>query len=162
MLTPCPFTATTMGTGFKDHPTGNTLVLMKRFRYANESGFESQLGIRALGADMLGGQPGFEKDTPPDQQEFWGSHIRTGRLELWGKAGKVFQDRPYSSVGLQFSGVLHGLDTQFGLRNYEGRQQSLYTNLIYQSILGSTDHQYRAGISLQADHYKEILLPRRI
>ena len=156
-----PFYSDHNGDGFKDHPTGNTLVFMKRLRYANESGFESQLGIRALGSDMLGGQPGFERTMPPDQQEFWGSHMRTGRLELWGKAGKVFQDRPYSSVGLQFSGVLHGLDTQFGMRNYEGRQQSLYTNLIYQSILGSTDHQYRAGLSLQADNYKEVLLLNR-
>jgi len=41
------------------------------------------------------------------------------------------------------------------LKDYLADQESLYSNLIYQSILGNTNHQYRTGVSFQADSYEE-------
>jgi outer membrane receptor for ferrienterochelin and colicin len=43
----------------------------------------------------------------------------------------------------------------FGLTNYNAKQQSFYTNLIYQSIINSTIHKFRTGLSFQYDKYKE-------
>jgi len=136
------------GDGFMDHPSGSTLIAQKRFKFTSEKGFESQLGIKALGSDLHGGQlsPGS-----------WESRNSIRRLEAWAKAGKVFRGRPYSSIGFQLSGVLHGQEASFGLRNYEAQQHSLYANLIYQSILGSTNHQYRTGLSFQYDRTDENL-----
>jgi outer membrane receptor for ferrienterochelin and colicin len=81
--------------------------------------------------------------------------LNTRRLEGWAKIGKIFEDRPYASLGFQLSGLVHSQDAYFGLTDYLADQQSLYSNLIYQSILGSTNHQYRTGISFQADSYEE-------
>jgi len=58
-------------------------------------------------------------------------------------------------MGFQLSGVAHRQDAYFGLTDYLADQQSFYANLIYQSILGSTNHQYRTGISFQADNLNE-------
>jgi outer membrane receptor for ferrienterochelin and colicin len=141
--------------GFVDHPTGNQLVAMQRFKYSGDQGLQSQLGIKVVWLDQVGGQVEFDPDTPRDQQAFWGSGLNTKRLEGWAKIGKIFEDKPYASMGFQLSGVLHRQDSYFGLSDYLADQQSLYSNLIYQSILGNTNHQYRTGISFQADKYDE-------
>ncbi|MBE9518381.1 MAG: TonB-dependent receptor, partial [Bacteroidetes bacterium] len=141
--------------GFVDHPTGNQIVAMSRFKYSGENGLQSQMGIKVVWLDQLGGQMDYDPDIPRDQQSYWGSGLNTKRLEGWAKIGKVFENKPYASMGFQLSGLVHRQDAYFGLTDYLADQQSLYANLIYQSILGSTNHQYRAGISFQADSYDE-------
>lgn len=152
-----PFGLDHNGDGFLDHPTGNNLVALKRFKYSGEDGFESQLGIKAVYSDRIGGQVAFDPETPRSDQSFWGTQILAKRIEIWAKAGKVFPDRPFSSLGLQVSGLVHDQDAFFGLNDYLAKQQSLYANLIYQSILGNTNHQYRTGVSYQLDSYGETL-----
>ncbi len=143
--------------GFVDHPTGSQFIALKRFKYANENGLQSQLGIKYSYMNLVGGQMEFDPDTPRDEQLFWGSRMNTNRMEGWAKIGKVFKNRPYSSIGFQLSGVVHRQDALFGLNDYLADQQSLYSNLIYQSILGNTNHQYRTGLSFQMDHTQETL-----
>jgi hypothetical protein len=141
--------------GFVDHPTGEQLVAIQRFKYQGDNGLESQLGVKVVWQDQVGGQIDFDPEIPRDQQAYWGSNMNTRRLEGWAKIGKVFEDRPYASLGFQLSGLVHSQDAYFGMTDYLADQQSLYSNLIYQSILGSTNHQYRTGISFQADSYEE-------
>jgi outer membrane receptor for ferrienterochelin and colicins len=140
---------------FVDHPTGNQLVGLQRFKYSGENGLHSQMGIKVVWLDQLSGQMDFDPDTPRDQQSSWGSGLNTKRIEGWVKIGKVFENKPYASMGFQLSGLVHRQDSYFGLTDYLADQESLYANLIYQSILGSTNHQYRAGLSFQADSYDE-------
>jgi len=81
--------------------------------------------------------------------------MNTRRMEGWVKIGKIFENKPYASMGFQLSGVLHRQDAYFGLTDYLADQRSFYSNLIYQSILGNTNHQYRTGLSFQGDSYDE-------
>jgi len=152
-----PFQLDHNGDGFVDHPTGSNLIALQRFKFSGEHGFESQMGIKVVYADHLGGQAGFDPDRPREEQNFWGTRLDVQRLEAWAKAGKVFEDRPFTSVGFQLSGVVHHQDAYFGMTDYRADQQYLYSNLIYQSILGNTNHQYRTGISFQLDSYEELL-----
>jgi outer membrane receptor for ferrienterochelin and colicins len=59
----------------------------------------------------------------------------------------------------------HDQDSYYGLNNYKGEQKSLYSNLVYQSIIGSTNHRINTGISMQLDEYTEqfnnLLMNRR-
>ena len=142
---------------FVDHPTGNQLVGLQRFKYSGENGLHSQMGIKVVWLDQVGGQMDFDPDTPRDQQSYWGSGLNTKRIEGWVKIGKVFENRPYASMGFQLSGLIHRQDSYFGLTDYLADQESLYANMIYQSILGSTNHQYRTGLSFQADSYDEMV-----
>jgi len=150
-----PFQMDQNGDGFVDHPTGNQVVAMKRFKYTGENGLHSQLGFKVVWLDRLGGQLDYDPETPQDQQAYWGSRMNTQRLEGWAKIGKIFQNKPYTSMGFQVSGVIHRQDAYFGLTDYLADQGSFYSNLIYQSILGNTNHQYRTGLSFQGDSYNE-------
>ena len=49
----------------------------------------------------------------------------------------------------------HQQDSYFGLTTYTAKQKSFYSNLIYQSIIGTTIHKYRTGLSFQYDNYDE-------
>lgn len=150
-----PFQLDHNGDGFVDHPTGNHFVGMQRFKFSKGNGLESQLGVKVVWLDRTGGQVDFDPNTPRNQQAYWGSGLNTKRVEAFAKIGKVFENKPYASVGFQLSGMTHQQDAFFGLTDYLADQQSLYANLIFQSILGNTNHQYRTGISFQADDYEE-------
>ena len=64
----------------------------------------------------------------------------TKRMEGWTKIGKVFESMPWKSVGVQLMAGIHDQDSYFGLRRYNADQNTIYGNLIYQSILSNTNH----------------------
>jgi outer membrane receptor protein involved in Fe transport len=53
------------------------------------------------------------------------------------------------------SAIDHKQSSYFGLTSYNGRQQNIYANLIYQSIINTTAHKFRTGISVLYDKYNE-------
>jgi hypothetical protein len=81
----------------------------------------------------------------------------TNRGELFAKIGYVFPEKKYKSVGLQLSANVHDQNQRFGKTTYSGNQQNGYANLIYQSIIGNTNHKYRVGLSTVWDKYIEDL-----
>lgn len=64
-------------------------------------------------------------------------------------------DKPYRGLGLILNASNHNSDSYFGLKPYLANQNSLYGNLIYQDIIGNTNHTYKTGISLLNDRYDE-------
>jgi outer membrane receptor for ferrienterochelin and colicin len=71
--------------------------------------------------------------------------------------GYVFPQQKFKSIGLQMNAVDHTQNSYFGLTNYNANQKSFYGNLIYQSIISSTIHKFRTGLSFQYDNYHEAL-----
>ncbi len=142
------------GDGFMDKPTGNQYIFLNRWKYKGEHGWESQFGIKTTFNKSTGGQMGYN---PELDEGLWGMEMRTERLEGWMKLGKVSESKPYQSFGIQLSGLTHNQQSLYGVKDYSGNQQSLYGNFIFQSIIGSTIHKYRAGASLQYDNYNENL-----
>ena len=65
-----------------------------------------------------------------------------------------FRRKIQSVIGLQVSAFNHDLQSYFGTTAYSGRQQNFYANLIYQSIIGNTNHKFRTGLSFAGDWYK--------
>lgn len=49
----------------------------------------------------------------------------------------------------------HDQDSFFGFRNYFGKQKTFYSNLIFESIFGNTNHKYKAGASFLYDDFSE-------
>ena len=41
------------------------------------------------------------------------------------------------------------------MTTYNGKQQNFYSNLIYQSIMNTTIHKFRTGLSFVYDKYNE-------
>ncbi|WP_417599816.1 TonB-dependent receptor [Owenweeksia hongkongensis] len=136
--------------GFVDMPTNSQINLNNRWHYKGDNGWEGQIGISAIQSDKLGGQTAYAKsDSPADS--LWGFESHGNRIELFGKNGYVFQDEAFRSLGLMYSFSYQDHNGRFGQRKHYGEQKSAYFNSVFQDIIGTTAHKYRAGISLQID-----------
>ncbi len=141
--------------GFRDLPTGNQFGLVNRWRYDNNKGVILQFGVHLLKDSKTGGQTIFNPDKDKLTQNSYGLGIHTSRTEGFVKLGYIFPAKKYQSIGLQLSAIHHRQDAYFGLTTYDGQQQNFYGNLIYQSIIGNTNHKFRTGISFLQDAYRE-------
>jgi outer membrane receptor for ferrienterochelin and colicin len=144
--------------GFRDLPTGNQFNIQDRWQYADAGGLMAQVGIKALWDNRIGGQVKFDPASDKFTTDAYGIGLNTKRYEVFGKIGYVFPEKKYKSVGLQVSVFDHTQTDYFGLTAYDAKQQDLYSNLIYQSIIGNTNHKFRTGVSFQYDHYDELFM----
>ena len=141
--------------GFRDQPTGNTLSLINRYKFDNSKGVLVQFGIKVLQDKRTGGETGFDPAVDKYTTNHYGLGINTERYEGFAKAGYVFPEKKYKSIGLQVAAISHNQDAYFGLTNYNAKQRTLYANLIYQSIISTTIHKFRTGVSFLYDRYNE-------
>jgi len=142
--------------GFRDLPTGNLFSAINRWSYENGKGLMSQFGFKYLNDSKTGGETGFDPSSDKFTTSRYGLGIETKRIEGFGKIGYVFPQKKYQSIGLQLSSFDHKQNSYFGLNGYNAHQQNFYSNLIYQSIIHTTTHKFRTGISLLHDKYDEI------
>ncbi len=141
--------------GFRDLPTGRLLTAMNRWEYNDGKGVSSQFGFRILDDDKTGGQVGFNPSKDKFTTNSYGLGINTKRYEGFIKTGYVFPGKKYKSIGLQVSAFNHRQESYFGMTKYNARQNNFYANLIYQSIIGTTAHKFRTGLSIVSDYYDE-------
>jgi outer membrane receptor for ferrienterochelin and colicin/copper chaperone CopZ len=141
--------------GFRDQPTGNNFGLVNRYKFDNSKGVMAQFGIKILNDKRTGGEVAYNPATDKNTTNRYGLGINTERYEAFGKIGYLFPKKKYKSVGLQVAAISHKQDSYFGLTQYSGSQKSLYSNLIYQSIIKTTIHKFRTGISFLNDVYDE-------
>ena len=147
-----PFEIDGNNDGFMDFPNGYQLNAINRWRFQSHKGWEGQAGANVLTEDRQGGQLSSETAVPKYQLGW-----NTNRAELWGKTGYVFPKAKYKSIGFQGSAIYHDQSSFFGSRTYNAEQRSGYFNSIYQSIIGTSTHKYRVGMSIQYDLYNERL-----
>nr|WP_315030396.1 TonB-dependent receptor [uncultured Chryseobacterium sp.] len=146
--------------GFLDRPKGTQInaAYLLNYNDLEKSGFGSHFGINFIRDERTAGQVGFDKKLAQDKQSAYGVGIDISRFQVWNKTGYVFKGKPYQSIGWMNQYVYHQQDSFFGLRNYAGQQHTYYSNLIFESIIGNTNHKYKAGASFLYDGYKEIYL----
>ncbi|HAW53122.1 MAG TPA: TonB-dependent receptor, partial [Flavobacteriales bacterium] len=143
--------------GFMDMPLNQTFIGMNRWKYVGVKGLMSQFGVKHINIVNLGGQTAHNFDQENRDTLTWGTEMITQRTEAFGKIGYVFPERKYNSVGLQLFGVNHVQRSYYGLRQYNGDEKSFYSNFIYQTILGNTNHKLKLGLSYLYDDVKENL-----
>lgn len=141
--------------GFRDLPVGNQFSLINRWKYDDGKGFLVQFGVKVLNDRKTGGEVGYDPVMDKNTTNKYGLGINTDRYETFAKIGYVFPAKKYKSIGLQLSAIDHQQNSYFGLTTYNAKQQNFYANLIYQSIISSTIHKFRTGISFLQDNYKE-------
>ena len=142
---------------FLDRPNGTQInaAYLLNYNDLERSGFGSHFGINFIKDERTAGQIGFDKKLPQSEQSLYGVGIDISRFQVWNKTGYVFKGKPYQSLGWMNQYVYHQQDSFFGLRNYSGQQHTYYSNLIFESILGNTNHKYKAGASFLYDGYEE-------
>lgn len=143
--------------GFRDQPTGNLFTMLNRWHYQDHHGVEAQIGIKVLSDRKTGGELDFNASDKL-QPTLYGVVINNNRYELFGKLGYVFPGKKYKSAGIQFSAFDHDQQAYFGTTLYKGRQSNLYTNLIYQSIIGNSHHIFKTGLNFVHDRYDELFI----
>ena len=144
--------------GFIDNPIGNQINLLNRWQYSNaEKGWVSFLNLNYMKDERQAGQIDYNPLTDKGTTNAWGSEVNSERFTLSNKIGYVFPDTPYKSIGLQNSFQSHRQDSYFGLNSYDIHQKSWYGNLIYNSIIGNTQHKFATGLSSTYDDYNEQL-----
>jgi outer membrane receptor for ferrienterochelin and colicins len=139
--------------GFLDMPKVNQINVLNRWKYVGEN-LMTQFGVFYLKEDRLGGQKDFTKDDI-GSNSVYGINIQTERFEAFWKAGYSFKKKEYNSLAIISSFNNQNQESVFGLNNYKGNQTSAYANLIYQSIIGNSNHGFSTGISFQYDDINE-------
>jgi outer membrane receptor for ferrienterochelin and colicin/copper chaperone CopZ len=141
--------------GFRDLPTGNLFSAINRWKYEDGKGFLTQFGFKMLTDSRTGGETLYDQNKDKFTTNHYGLGINTNRYEGFAKIGYVFPEKKYKSIGLQLSSFNHQQNSYFGLTRYDAEQQNFYANLVYQSIIGSTMHKFRTGLSFVSDKYNE-------
>lgn len=123
--------------------------------FDNGKGLMAQFGIKFLDDAKTGGQTTYNASEDKFTTNSYGLEINTQRAEAFAKIGYVFPQQKYKSIGLQLSAFNHEQDSYFGFTTYNATQKNVYANLIYQSIINSTIHKFRTGLSFLYDNYDE-------
>ena len=133
------------GDNFMDMPMVKQYNFINRWYY-KKGDYMSQAFFRALSEDRVGGQ----------MNGNYKIGIDTKRYEFFLKNGYVFDNVKGTSVGFIVSGSLHNQDANYGAKIYQGRQDNLYANLIFQTSFTEM-HKLSAGMSFNYDKFDEKL-----
>lgn len=156
--------------GFLDAPLANQINIMNRWQYQNpETGWVSFINLRYLNDEKQVGEVDFDPDAPDairgngseglvlSGAEAWGSEIDTRRFDTSVKLGYVFPELPFQSVGFQASYSNHQQESYFGFNRYDINHNSVYSNLLFNSIIGDTRNKFTTGLTFAYDTYDELV-----
>jgi outer membrane receptor for ferrienterochelin and colicins len=136
--------------GFMDVPKYGQVNLLNRWKYSGER-FMGQMGINYLQENREGGQI----VNPISSARPYLFENDTKKLTVFTKTAKLFPETPYRGLGLILNASFLDSKSEFGPNPYDTKEHTFYSNLIYQDILGNTNHTYKTGLSFLADSYEE-------
>ncbi len=140
---------------FLDVPLGTQVNFMNRWNHEVEDKRHIQFGVHVLNDTKFGGQSFFDRSADRGTTNAWGTETGTTRLQGFVKAGLFLPNTLQSSIGIMAVGTWYDQESFYGLHEYAGEQKSLYSNIVYQSIVGNTNHRINTGVSYQHDEYNE-------
>ena len=144
--------------GFLDNPLISQVNVMNRWQYLDaEKGWVSFINVRFMDDSKQTGQNNFDPLKDKGRSEVWGGEIDTKRFDSSLKLGYVFPQLPFQSFGFQFSYSNHDQDSYFGLKTYDINHQSVYSNLLFNSIIGDTRSKFTTGLNFTYDIYDEFV-----
>lgn len=141
---------------FLDIPLIQQLNLFNRWKYKGQN-LRMQFGFKYLTENRQGGQMNFDPGKAHDVENGYGIGVETNRYEGFLKLGYILKNRDNSSIGFQNQVVYHDVLSYYGLNDYNADQFSYYGNLMFQSYITDTRHQYTTGISFSLDNYQQQL-----
>lgn len=144
--------------GFLDNPLAKQINILNRYQYYDaDKGLVSFFNFRYMNDKKQTGEIDFDPKKDKGTTSFWGSEINTERFDVATKIGYVFKDMPYQSIGFQNAFNSHNQNSYFGLNQYNIKQSSYYSNLIFNSIIDNTMHKFATGLNFTYDKYQEFV-----
>lgn len=138
--------------GFYDMPLTRQINIMNRWEYIIGNSVHAQLGFELLDEKRTGGQLGF-KTRDDNPEGLYGTEIDMRKYRVFSKLGYARNEKPWESVGWINSYTWYDQNSVYGLKSFDGNQQSYYSNLIWQTIISNTNHNISSGLSFQYDAY---------
>ncbi len=142
--------------GFRDEPDIRQYNFFNRWDYMTGN-FTFRTGIKYLGEERIGGQFSYQPGNPDTWTNGFGIKINTSRVEGFSKVGGVFASDQSMTIGWIQNFARHTQESFFGLRSYNGSQNTYYSSLLYQWNPGLSKHNIDAGLSYKYDLYDEKL-----
>ncbi|RYY17165.1 MAG: TonB-dependent receptor [Cytophagaceae bacterium] len=150
------------GDGFLDLPLATQFNGYDKVKYLSGKGLVAELGAGALVENRQGGQVNFDRDQA-DYRTVYGTSQTTHRYTAQTRLSYTWPGRPFQSLGLLANATSHDFTSLYsfrqttGPRAYDGHQNTGQATLLFQSVIGDTRHEYRAGLSFLYDDYRERL-----
>ena len=91
----------------------------------------------------------------PENQNYWGGKTDSEMVKTNFKFGYVDPEITYRSLGIQFAYTGIDMGSSFGNSIHDTNQSSIFTNLVYNSIIGNINNKIKTGISISYDEYDE-------
>ena len=139
---------------FADQPEVKQFNFMNRWNYHSFTGYDSQFGVQIINEKRNAGQIS-ESHSGTHTGHLYDINIDTERYEVYAKNGYVFNDEPYTSVGLILNGQYQNQNSLFGYREYNSHLRSFYTNLLFETKTKDEIHAVTLGGSYVIDQYDE-------
>ena len=134
---------------FRDLPTGDNTAFMNRWAYKGKK-MEAQFGINFYRDRKVGGQTSFFRNEENQVDSInYGVLINSKHIDIYGKTG-FFGKRPMQSLGIVYNIKHQEIDGFFGLKTFSGLEKRGYINVIYDDIIGTSDHTIKIGTSFVA------------
>lgn len=141
--------------GFLDMPTGQDFKIMNRWQFYSESGLEGTANVSFHDNVQKAGQLAFYNDDP----SAYGIGINSRVIDAFAKLGRARKDRELSSFGSQYNFNHSEMTSVYGgetnSKTYEAHTDQVYVNLLYESYIGNSFHQYQTGVSFLYDNVRE-------
>tara|TARA_B100000809_G_scaffold266844_1_gene332131 strand:- start:1288 stop:3495 length:2208 start_codon:yes stop_codon:yes gene_type:complete len=136
---------------FEDHPLRTQYNLFNRWKYIGKKHM-FQGGFRMVLDDLTAGQ--IKANT---NESLYKIGVKTAQFEVFTKNGFLFPEKPYKSIGIINSFKLHDHQSFYGGKLFNAKQYSGYLNIIYQTVINTTDHKIKYGASWAYDNYDKNL-----
>jgi outer membrane receptor for ferrienterochelin and colicin len=145
--------------GFMDNPLKRDAIFRNSWTYRSKvSGWEGEYQITGTLVENASGEMSDRHEDMNHEFDPWKMKLTDQNLNAYAKTGYLFEGTTWKSIGTQFSGTYQDLNANYGLRQYQGLQESLRANLLYASKIGeTTDHTFMTGLSFQSDVFTESL-----
>lgn len=138
---------------FIDMPLKRQLNGLYRLFYESEA-VCSQVNVNLITEQREGGQV---MPLGADPAAYFRTLQRTDRVEIYGKTGFKGFSVPYKSLGSQYSFTYHRTNARYGNHTFNGEQRQFYLNLLYSTIINTSDHKLTTGTSFTYDDIRQYL-----
>lgn len=150
---------------FLDLPQLTRYMVFNRWKYGNENkkGLYSNIGLRFINEQRVGGQTNFDPETQKGSTTVYGQTVNFNQYEVYAKSGYRFNAK--SNIVLALSSVYHKQNSYFGSLKYDAEQTSNYANLQHE-YLWQGKHQLKYGASFRYHNldeqiaFTDTLIPR--
>ncbi|MFK7953708.1 MAG: TonB-dependent receptor [Ekhidna sp.] len=139
--------------GFGDNINLDRISLFSKWNIFRPSGKKFSISGKYYTEDRRNGVEEFLKDRNYQNlrgsKEIYGESIYTKRLEVFG----TYELPTTENIRLDFSGSIHDQDSYYGSDYYEASQNILFSNFIWDKVLGK--HQLTNGLTLRYQTYDD-------